>query len=121
MTQTPKLELALPPSVNAMFISTRFGRKFNSPETRKWYEYCIKEVYWWMRENKVNPFDSWVYCDMKFYLRRRGSDTHNYLKAFNDGLQKAGLLVNDSIILNRIQEVEYSPRNPRIVCTFTKK
>lgn len=116
-----ELELPLPPSANAAFMNGKYGNRFNKPETNIWYDTAIILVKNWMRKNKVEPFTDWTYCDMQFFLRRRGADTHNYLKVYNDGLQKAGLIENDSFLLNRIQDVQYDSKNPRIIATFTKK
>lgn len=113
------LELPLPPSVNAAFMNNRYGRRFNRPETVEWYNSVIPIINRF--KIKTRTYDEWVYCDMEFWLRRKGSDAHNYLKIFNDGLEKAGLVSNDSLILNRIQSIEFDPKNPRIIATFTPR
>ncbi len=115
-----KLELPLPPSVNAAFLNVR-GRRFNKPETLAWYQGAVLIIRTWMRKSGTVPFTGQVYCDLELYLRRRGSDSHNYLKILLDSFEKAGLVANDDLILPRIQLAEYDAKNPRVLATFILK
>lgn len=114
------LELPLPPSVNSSYRMAGM-RRFHSAETLRWYRDAVLLIRAWMIKSKTKPFTTQVHCDIEMYLRRRGSDSHNYLKIFIDGLQKAALVANDDLILPRIQSVEYDSKNPRIIATFTIK
>lgn len=72
-----------------------------------------------MGKNKFNGFSNYTYCDMHFFLNRRNSDSHNFLKILFDGFEKAGLFTNDRYIMPRIQEIDIDSKNPRIEMTFT--
>lgn len=119
--QMKPLELPLPPSVNHAFLTTGTGMRINSPFTQVWYRTAILLTRNYMQRYNLKPFDSWVYCDMEFFLGRRGSDSHNYIKIYDDALEKAGIVVNDSLILNRIQSVDFDSKNPRVLAKFTLK
>lgn len=71
-----------------------------------------------MRKNLITPFDDYFYLDLDFYLPRRNSDSHNYLKLLMDVLQHGGLVTDDRYILNRTQSIKVDKLDPRVILKF---
>ena len=108
-----RLELELPPSINAAYISSRgYGKRIYSAEARSWMEYATIMV---KSQWKKSPIDSFFDIDLHFYLKNKQSDSHNYKKLLFDALEHGGVCTNDKYILDRTMNVFYDKENPRVV------
>jgi crossover junction endodeoxyribonuclease RusA len=108
--------LPLPPSVNHMYVNTRYGGKRLTrvaeayiPVSRAMINVAIDEQRWIKQEEST-----WYYVDLVFYFPdRKIRDSHNMLKMLLDVMQ--GIVFdNDYYALPRIHSVEYDKVDPRV-------
>lgn len=111
-----KFILSLPPSINRAYTFNKWTHQtIYTPEAKRYIADVGQQLLSEMKKKKLKiPIDVYFYVDMKFWLRRKNSDSHNYLKIFNDMLEQSGLTSNDMFIMNRIQKIEVDTKNPRI-------
>lgn len=93
-----KLELSgLPPSVNQMYRTGRYGNRYKRVEVEDWQEETAKAV----REawNKPRPYMEEVEVRVIFRVKdNRRWDVDNRLKALFDCLEEGGAIKDDSQI-----------------------
>lgn len=108
--------LSLPPSINRAYTVNE--KTLQITYTRKAKQYILETsqlLFSKMKKKKLKiPINRYFYIDMKFWLRQKNSDSHNYLKIFNNMLEQSSLTSNDCFIMNRIQEIRVDSKNPRI-------
>lgn len=131
MTHSLKMTLALPPSVNALYINqayynpktksyTSTGARILSKQGRELKHIIstqakqqIKEQGW----DKEKLGDDYVYMDAIVYFNRKGRDSDNIYKALQDSLE--GIVYhNDTQVLVRTQKVLIDRENPRVEISF---
>lgn len=118
MSNTPpnvRVTIPYPPSTNNFYAVFR-GRKITSAAGRKWIERAVAAI----REQAQGQFVGTVRVTGTIYRPLKSGDLSNRIKPVEDVLQKAGLLKNDS----QIVELEWFRRddkaNPRCEVTITK-
>lgn len=123
LTKQLILNSPLPPSTNKYLnykISSRGKRKFveaYSSHEAKRYESIFKPYV----ENQINE-QKWtkpekgkiVFLYLTFYMDRKKKDPNNFLKIPIDVLTKAGVWIDDDIVLPVCERVYLDSKNPRI-------
>lgn len=107
------LNLPLPPSVNAIYKTTRTGRTYLSKEAKNYK----KEILYLCQKNKFNiAINYLIELDIKIFKKnKRERDVDNYLKITFDSLQDAGVFQNDNLIKKlTIEEIGIDKDNPRL-------
>lgn len=114
------LKVTLPsvPSVNAMYLTTKFGKRIRTKKAKDWFEAAeaaitkaIAEQGWEKTEQEKVVVEVMTYWPDK---RRR--DTNNSAKALADALEHAGVYDDDRYALLRYIDYEYCKENPRVEC-----
>lgn len=113
---TFSLTLPFPPSTNNLFVTARFGRttrRVSSPQARA-YAKAVAEA---VKEVRAMPAPS---GELRAVIAawvpdRRARDLDNMVKAPLDALVKAGVMADDSLIVDlRIYRAGLDKANPRI-------
>lgn len=113
---TFSLSLPFPPSTNNLFVTARFGRttrRVSSPQARAYAEAVAKRV----RDLGAlqAPAGELRAVIAAWLPDRRARDLDNLCKAPLDALVKAGVMVDDSLIVDlRIYRAGLDKANPRI-------
>lgn len=111
-----KMNLPLPPSVNHMYLNTKFGGKRLTSKAEHYIAISKALINQFVDDQswgKVSA-NQWLYVDLVFYMPdRRIRDSHNMLKLLLDVMQNI-VYVNDYSVMPRIQSVEYDKENPRV-------
>lgn len=108
--------LAVPPSMNHMYVNTRGGGKRLSKTAEQYFARSKAQIEDFMHEQQwTYKFNNeWLYLDLDFYFPdRRKRDSHNCLKILLD-LLEGTLFANDYFVMPRINLVEYDPDKPRV-------
>lgn len=123
-----ELHLTVPiaPSVNAMYFTTKFGKRVRTKKAKEWFEEAeaitrkaIEEQGWKKTEGQkvvVNVLTMWG--------DKRRRDTNNLSKSLADMLEHAGVYDNDFYALIRYIDFGVDKDNPRmemVIKPFTKK
>lgn len=119
--KTLKLTLPVPPSVNSIYVNTRYGGKRLSKKAEDYVRVAralvndFVEKQHWQRA----VIGQWLYADMTFFFPdKRRRDSHNGLKILLDALESI-VYEDDMYVLPRIQGAEYDKKNPRVEIRFT--
>ena len=122
-----ELRLTIPPapSVNAMYLTTKFGKRVRTKKAKEWFEEAeaitrkaIKEQGWKRTEKQkvvVNVLTLWG--------DNRRRDTNNLSKSLADMLEHAGVYDDDCYALIRYIDFGVDKANPRVemvIRPFTK-
>lgn len=113
-----KLTLPLPPSINHMYVNTKFGGKRLSNSAEDYVRVARAKINLFVEEQsyKKQNKETWQYIDLVFFMPdRRIRDSHNMIKLLLDVLQ-GPVYENDYWIMPRVQGVEYDKENARIEC-----
>lgn len=127
-----KLTLALPPSVNALYINQSYynpktrsyvatGKRILSKEGRALKKTINAQAILQCEEqqwNKETLGDDYVYMDAIVYFNRKGRDSDNIYKALQDSLEGV-VYNNDTQVLVRTQKVLIDRGSPRVEITFS--
>ncbi len=121
---TDKLTIVLPPvpSVNAMYMNTKYGKRIRTKKAREWFsqaEYIIRnamEIQGWTTTVKTKV----VVEVMIYWPDNRKRDADNIGKSLNDALEHAGVFDNDRWALPRYIDFAVDKENPRVVCVIHK-
>lgn len=116
----------LPPSVNAMYFTTKYGKRVRTAKAKAWFEEAEaitqKEIekQGWKRteEQKV------IVEVLTMWGDKRRRDTNNLSKSLADMLEHAGVYDDDCHALIRYIDYDVDKDNPRVemvVRPFTKK
>ena len=123
-----ELHLTVPiaPSVNAMYFTTKFGKRVRTKKAKEWFEEAeaitrkaIEEQGWKKTEGQkvvVNVLTMWG--------DKRRRDTNNLSKSLADMLEHAGVYDDDFYALIRYIDFGVDKDNPRmemVIKPFTKK
>lgn len=123
-----ELRLTIPPapSVNAMYFTTKFGKRVRTKKAKEWFEKAeaitrkaIKEQGWKKTEGQkviVNVMTLWG--------DKRRRDTNNLSKSLADMLEHAGVYDDDVHALIRFIDYDVDKSNPRVemvIRPFTEK
>lgn len=123
-----ELRLTIPPapSVNAMYFTTKFGKRVRTKKAKEWFEEAeaitrkaIEEQGWKKTEGQkvvVNVLTMWG--------DNRRRDTNNLSKSLADMLEHAGVYDDDCHALVRYIDYGVDKENPRVemvIRPFTKK
>lgn len=123
-----ELHLTVPiaPSVNAMYFTTKFGKRVRTKKAKEWFEKAeaitrkaIEEQGWKKTEGQkvvVNVLTMWG--------DKRRRDTNNLSKSLADMLEHAGVYDDDFYALIRYIDFGVDKDNPRmemVIKPFTKK
>lgn len=125
------LTLALPPSVNALYINQSYynpktrsyvstGKRILSKEGRALKKTINAQAILQCEEqgwNKEALGDDYVYMDAIVYFNRKGRDSDNIYKALQDSLEGV-VYNNDTQVLVRTQKVLIDRENPRVEVMF---
>lgn len=115
------MNLPVPPSVNHMYINTRFGGKRLTSKAEDYIRISKALINQFVEEQNWAKIDdhTWMYVDLVFYFPdRRVRDSHNCLKLLLDVMQDI-VYKNDYHVMPRIQSVEYDKENPRVDILIT--
>ena len=84
------------------------------------FDEAAQRVLMLVRRKLAKPIDVPVNCEALFYRERKDGDAVGYYQALADTLQKAGIVINDSLIIswNGSQMLKDQSR-PRIEVTLT--
>lgn len=111
-----KMELLLPPSVNALHINSKGSYRRILTQEGRWYIYTYAmKVKADLKKAGHTPIDEYFHLDLDWFLPRRNCDSHNYVKGLMDMLEKAGLMTNDRYVMPRTQSVQLDTKNPRVI------
>lgn len=121
-----RLTVPIAPSVNAMYFTTKFGKRVRTKKAKEWFEEAeaitrkaIEEQGWKKTEGQkvvVNVLTMWG--------DKRRRDTNNLSKSLADMLEHAGVYDDDFYALIRYIDFGIDKDNPRmemIIKPFTKK
>lgn len=93
-----KLELPLPPSLNAMYRMTcrnGYPTMYKSAEAKAWIQHALWEI---KSQTKIRkPIEDEIILYVSFW-KKRTMDCDNILKITQDLLQTAGIIKNDKQI-----------------------
>ena len=116
MSKELRLVLPLPPSVNAMYFSTKYGKRVRTKKAIAWFdeaESIIKksmdEQGWSMVSGEKVIVDINVH-----WPDARIRDTNNLSKPTPDALEHAGVFDNDRWALLRFIDFDIDRENPRV-------
>lgn len=130
MSEMLRLTSEIPPSVNhylAYRTTFRNGRavamSYKTADARKYRkdfaDYVISEVSkqeWNLVPNAKQHF----YIDGWFYFARIDADPNNYWKILIDAITDTQKIwVDDNVVCERVQRIQYDASNPRIELTIT--
>ncbi len=105
-----RIELAgLPPTVNEMYRTGKYGTRYKRPEVRDWQE----ETAGMMRSSwEGDPYTGHVEVRIVFRFRgKRRWDIDNRLKSLLDCIEKAGIIRDDSQIWGMVAHKEEGIRD----------
>ncbi len=121
-----RLTVPIAPSVNAMYFTTKFGKRVRTKKAKEWFEEAeaitrkaIEEQGWKKTEGQkvvVNVLTMWG--------DKRRRDTNNLSKSLADMLEHAGVYDDDFYALIRYIDFGVDKDNPRmemVIKPFTKK
>ena len=108
------------PSVNALYFTTKFGKRIRTAKAKEWFsqaEYIIRNAMevqgWETTENTKVVIDILTY-----WPDRRKRDVDNQGKAIFDALEHAGVFDNDRWALPRYIDFVVDKENPRVICVI---
>ncbi len=100
----------IPVSINAMYPSSRTGRRYKSEAAKIWEQDCLFQLLTVKRpKNKITT----LYIEFVFNNMRR-NDIDNKIKPTLDMLQKAGFLQDDSQIMELHVYKSFDKEKPEI-------
>lgn len=106
----------LPPSVNAMYFTTKYGKRVRTAKAKAWFEEAeaivrreIKAQKWTKTEKQKVVVDV-----LTMWGDRRRRDTNNLSKSLADMLEHAGVYDDDCYALIRYIDYGIDKDNPRI-------
>lgn len=111
------LELPFPPSVNKIWLRRKRGGIYLNPDYAEWKEHCNGVLLSKRSELGpmiTGPFEAFITLDESRRTNKDGSrkkniDADNRVKAVLDWLERAAVILNDSL-LDKLQ-VEWGPVN----------
>ena len=128
MTNAMELHLIIPPapSVNAMYFTTKFGKRVRTKKAKEWFaqaeaitRQAIKEQGWVKTEGQKVIVEV-----LTMWQDNRRRDTNNLSKSLADMLEHAGVYDDDTYALVRFIDYGVDKSNPRVEMTiypFTEK
>ena len=124
MSNTLKLTVPIPPSINNDYIKPRAIIKYGKPmammyETKLAKDYKKKIVKQLKEEALKQDFtyeeDKFTVVEYVFFFPRTNMDTNNYYKCLVDAITESKKIwKDDNISLMRDQRVYYDSKNPRV-------
>lgn len=119
-----KLEVKFPilPSVNHMYMTTSFGGKQMTPETKVLFlqlqDYIREEV---EKQEWQGTHGIFIIAELKFYMPdKRKRDSHNMFKFLFDIMN--GIVYDDDYyVLPQVLDIQIDKENPRIECKLKIK
>lgn len=130
MSDLLKLTSSIPPSVNhylAYRTTFRNGKavamSYKTADAKKYRkdfaDYVASEVQRQMWNVSLNAKQHF-YIDGWFYFSRIDADPNNYWKILIDAITDTQKIwVDDNVVCERVQRIQYDPSNPRIELTIT--
>lgn len=112
-----RLVLPVPPSVNHMYLHSRFGgKRIRTTKAKEWFDTAEKIVRSEIVKQGWEPtIEKKVVLDvLTMFPDRRKRDTNNTAKALCDMLEHAGTYDNDRFALVRYIDYGVDKENPRI-------
>lgn len=105
-------------SVNRMYAwNPRIRQKVYKKEAREWLEQESLAIHSSLPKGFV-PLNDYTVVNLKFWLSRRNSDSHNYKKLLFDALQHGGVFEDDRYILDCTTHIDVDTKNPRVELTI---
>lgn len=102
--------LPLPPTGINHAYHTNNGRWFKDHKLHDWEEESLYKL-----RGKIKPTEGQVQIDLTFYDKdKRRRDIDGRIKPVLDLFQKAGLYLDDNLIIDLIVHKRYDKDNPRI-------
>lgn len=114
---TLRLVLPMPPSVNHMYLQSRWGgKRIRTKKAREWFDQAEKIVRNEILNQKWEPtINQKIVLDvLTMFPDRRKRDTNNTAKALCDMLEHAGVYDNDRFALVRYIDYGVDRENPRV-------
>lgn len=112
-----RLVLPMPPSVNHMYLQSRWGgKRVRTKKAREWFDQAEKIVRNEIIRQEWEPtINQKIVLDvLTMFPDRRKRDTNNTAKALCDMLEHAGVYDNDRFALVRYIDYEVDRENPRV-------
>ena len=110
------------PSVNALYFTTKFGKRIRTSKAKEWFaeaESIVRNAM--MEQGWETTVDTKIVIDiMTYWPDRRKRDVDNQGKAIFDALEHAGVFDNDRWALPRYIDFAVDKDNPRVVCVIHK-
>ena len=115
--KTLRLVLPMPPSVNHMYLQSRWGgKRIRTKKAREWFDQAEKIVRNEILSQQWEPtINQKIVLDvLTMFPDRRKRDTNNTAKALCDMLEHAGVYDNDRFALVRYIDYGVDRENPRV-------
>ena len=112
-----RLVLPMPPSVNHMYLQSRWGgKRIRTKKAREWFDQAEKIVRNEILSQQWEPtINQKIVLDvLTMFPDRRKRDTNNTAKALCDMLEHAGVYDNDRFALVRYIDYGVDRENPRV-------
>ena len=112
-----RLVLPMPPSVNHMYLQSRWGgKRIRTKKAREWFDQAEKIVRNEILSQQWEPtINQKIVLDvLTMFPDRRKRDTNNTAKALCDMLEHAGVYDNDRFALVRYIDYGIDRENPRV-------
>ena len=112
-----RLVLPMPPSVNHMYLQSRWGgKRIRTKKAREWFDQAERIVRNEILSQQWEPtINQKIVLDvLTMFPDRRKRDTNNTAKALCDMLEHAGVYDNDRFALVRYIDYGVDRENPRV-------